>query len=1034
MQNDSHIPLQPDRDTELIFPHFALLKASAGSGKTHALAKRFVQFLLSDRIPHNGLNNLLAITFSNNAAREMKERILQWLKEVALEKPQAMDDIAGVVSLDRGALGGRAALLLDEILSDYGDFQVRTIDSFMATVLKASAIDFGYDPQFEIVMTMDPLAKYAFNLFLRRVRQGTAEGRFMEEMVDLLMENRPATASFLWDPSTEILGQVMGIYRKLSGRTETICIDDASPEMEEVRKMLRQAVGEMEKLITSSDLQRSRNSSYESIHEAVKTGRFADLLGKGMKNLPVTKPREARDKAAYERIAVRWDEIRIMVDNYHRVYAACYYYPYIRVYQNFVRLLEKVKKREGQVFIEDVNRMLAEYLRSEIVPDIYFRIGDVIFHYLIDEFQDTSPIQWANLLPLLENSCAQGGSVFVVGDAKQAIYGFREADYRIMKGCEKVSPFPSACLQVRELERNFRSREAVVSFGKKVFQEIVPSDPKYCYAAGQSGLLDYTQSALHEDTPGYAGYWLLERNDLDPPEKAKIHELLEELALRGYRYGDIGILTLRNDDVVAVSTWLNERDIPFLSYSSLDVRRRKVTGEVLALLTFLNAPLDDLAFATFVLGDIFGRALLRRGDDGFMEEFRDLCLKKRQTKRPLYKLFQEQFPHPWADYFEDLFNLSGYLPPYDLTVSVLKHFDVFGTFEGEEEASFAKILEVVSDFEGMGRNSLNDFVTFAQGDEEADWDLEIPQSSNAVKVMTVHKAKGLGFPVTILLLYGERNKGFGPILNSDGTQVRLLKVTKSMTPASEELAEIYAREELAARVNDLNTLYVGLSRAGRELYLIGVKGERDTFPFDLLPSGQHTSLGEKRATVDKPGETGDLMSGYHSPRSVVLAEPSPEGIIMAEEEKRRGRFMHRIFAHLPSEEFDLGEPDELIERAGKEEVIDYDLEETRRTVVGLLKDPRIASYLSGEGWEHIGVEQEYCDGAGQLFRMDRVVVGKDEAVVLDYKTGTEKGDQEKHVRQMKNYIKILADIYPDKAIKGLLVYMDREEVTEVGMS
>ena len=99
----------------------------------------------------------------------------------------------------------------------------------------------------------------------------------------------------------------------------------------------------------------------------------------------------------------------------------------------FQKPLDEVKKRQGKVFIEDINKRLSEYLRAEIVPDIYFRIGETIFHFLIDEFQDTSPIQWQNLFPLIENVLAQGGSLFVVGDTKQAIYGFRDADYTIMK-------------------------------------------------------------------------------------------------------------------------------------------------------------------------------------------------------------------------------------------------------------------------------------------------------------------------------------------------------------------------------------------------------------------------------------------------------------------------------------------------------------------------------------------------------------------------------------------------------------------------
>jgi ATP-dependent exoDNAse (exonuclease V) beta subunit len=136
-------------------------------------------------------------------------------------------------------------------------------------------------------------------------------------------------------------------------------------------------------------------------------------------------------------------------------------------------MIEVTKRRQGKIFIEDINRNLAEYLSAEMVPDVYFRIGETIFHFLIDEFQDTSPIQWRNLFPLLENSLSQQGSAFVVGDTKQAIYGFRDADYTIMKAFESRNPFPSAEYSVQELEVNYRSLQRILEFNDKVFKTLL---------------------------------------------------------------------------------------------------------------------------------------------------------------------------------------------------------------------------------------------------------------------------------------------------------------------------------------------------------------------------------------------------------------------------------------------------------------------------------------------------------------------------------------------------------------------------------
>src|SRR5208337_1338791 len=181
------------KDTDLKFPHFTVLKASAGSGKTHTLTERFVQFLLSGKVPRNSLRNMLAITFSNNAAKEMKERTLSRLKEVYFGDETKVRELSKITSLDIETMREKAGLLIGEILGSYSDFQVKTIDSFMTTVFKASAIDFGYNPDFDILMSNDSLMGYAFNLFMRSVKEGTTDAAHLGDVVDSLAEQKMAT-------------------------------------------------------------------------------------------------------------------------------------------------------------------------------------------------------------------------------------------------------------------------------------------------------------------------------------------------------------------------------------------------------------------------------------------------------------------------------------------------------------------------------------------------------------------------------------------------------------------------------------------------------------------------------------------------------------------------------------------------------------------------------------------------------------------------------------------------------------------------
>ncbi len=1022
-----------ENDAPLPFPHFTVLKASAGSGKTHALAQRFVRFLLSEHVPNNRLNNLLAITFSNNAAKEMKERIVDFLKKICLGDRETVSEFAASLSLPADELRGRAEETLEEILSNYSDFQVKTIDSFMTTVFKASALDFGYNPDFDILLANDSLTAYAFDLFLRKVRADTKESVFMNKIVDIIMDNRGGDSSYLWDPTEQILGEVKEIYRKLAATGKPASTVDYAPAMEEIRRDIRARAEELERMIGDSGLAISKASSFTSLISAVKAGRFPDLVGKGMKSLPVRKPGAGQNLDAYEAVVQKWQDLEASVAAYTKLYACAYYTPYLRAYEGFTDILEKAKRHEGKIFIEDVNKRLAEYLSREVVPDIYFRLGDVIFHYLIDEFQDTSPVQWHNLFPLLENSLSQQGSLFAVGDTKQAIYGFRDADYTIMRSVEEKNPFPSASHAVEELYVNYRSAGAVTRFARKVFQEMLPPVEGYGRAAKATGLLNYRQMVRkNREDEGFVETWLVERDDEEPSEKEKLAEILDDLLARGYRYSDIAILTDKNDDVVKVTTWLNERRTPFLSYSSLDIRRRKITGEIIALLSFLDSPPDDLAFATFILGDIFRAVLAKRGRQTDVERLHRLCFTNRdRDDRPLYKAFQEEMGDLWDEYFARPFTLSGYLPLYDLVVHVYNIFEVFGLFGKSEEAALTRVLEVVKDLEAKGgglRNFLDEGLDGEGG--EVDWNIAVPFGVDAVKVMTIHKSKGLGFPVVILLVYGDKNRGFRYIVQHQEDAVSLLRLTKRIIPVCEEFEERYAEEEMRERVNRINSLYVALTRASRELYVVGVKGERDYFPFVLFPIGR---FGQPPPSVSSGEPDESIVEAYHH-FFPLAGLPAGEQALRFRQ-KQRGDLVHRILASISYWEGGAGD-DELEEvvwracrEAGEGDAAAADLE---RTVREFLASEGVCEYFERRPGRTVMTEQEFADAAGHLFRMDRMILDEDRVAVLEYKTGADDGDEARHAAQMENYLRLAGEVYPDRRVEGLICYVDAKKVRRFG--
>lgn len=1044
--------LTPDR--ELSFPHYTILKASAGAGKTRALTDRYVQFILSEKLSFNHLRNILAITFSNNAAREMKERILARLKKLFFRDPETISDFLELLTLSPEELSLKAKNAIEEILNNYSDFQVKTIDSFMSTLFKAGATDFGYPPDFEIVMNNDDLLRYSFDLYLRTLRDGTPEAEWLKEVVDRISESRGSNSAYPWDPYYELLKRLRDIYSEESALLKGLDLDqDLEKKRAEIENYLSSLIEEIVRVVNSSGLERKRSEIFDQFLYMLQNRDYKLLLEKGIKNIPVKK---VKDNPAYEYIVTLWNKLIELVSQYAWCYAGLYFQPYLEVFKKFKAELNRVKLAEGKVFMEDINKTLSEYIEKIGIPEIYFRLGERFYHFLIDEFQDTSHIQWANLFPLIENALSSGGSLFVVGDTKQSIYGFRKADYRIMKQLETEEVFPSAAKELRVLDINFRSGEQIVRFNEKIFKEIISRQEGLREAASLSGLTDYNQNA-HENNMdrGYVKIKGFERGDLEGI-KDYILILIDTLISRGYQYRDIAILAFKNDEVIEMTRWLNERNIPLISFSNLDVRKRKVTDEIIHLLNFLDSPINNFSFAVFISGTLYKRYLQNIDGEPACVDIGRFLFRHREDK-VLYKEFQKDFPHLWKRDFGNLFRLTGYLPLYELMTICLSTFRVFDIML-EEEATFIKILELVRSFENSGYSSIKNFMEFlaSRGEDDKIWNISLPSSFNAVKLMTVHKAKGLQFPVTVVYLNrSERTSTPEYYIYETPRGTCFLKINKELEDRSEFLKGIkdsYSRDKLTS---ELNTLYVAFTRAERELYIVGTMKD-GKFPYGIpLNQDNEFIMGTEPDTPGFP-QSEHENSAYGKDLEDFLTEPSlfpvyREGAesldlrhyYMATDfpvdrtdvhfvEKQRGEFIHSVLAsieYVHERLFEELKP--FVERLNQEHPGSIPYHEIVSIVRGLLNS-ELNKYFTKRDGRTVKNEFSLTDRSGNVYRPDRIVIDPDTVTVIDYKTGipTDELTQE-HTEQILHYKRILQDIYPSHLIQGFLYYIDTNEVLQV---
>jgi len=1083
------------KDEEINFPEFILLRASAGTGKTHALTLRYTQFLLSEKIKNNSLSQILAITFTRNAAREMKLRIINWLKECYFEsRPETIEQIMELVNLKREELKPRAERVLEEILSNYTDFQVMTIDSFMADIFKASALELGVNPDFEITLDTTPVINYAFSRLLRRVRANSPEGNLMLEISDTLREWRNSEASFVWDPSAELFSTFVEFYRRLEASNRRPLVRDlqsSREELQQAEKNWRAGLENLKAFLKKTCLVRNERSV---ILKRLISDRVNDWLDCSFKTLPVKKPASPKLLAEYKIAEELCSDLESKLNRYKEIYARNYFQPHLQVYHELLELLQLVQKEKGLVFLEDIQRQLSDYLEQGVVPDIYFCLGSSIYHFLIDEFQDTSPLQWQNLRPLIENALSQGGSLFIVGDTKQAIYGFREADYQIMADfISNRQSFPSVKTEVKELQINRRSHKNILEFIACLFPkgiEKLPEDNSFLAnlkKAGQkSGLNNFTclpaNEGWEEKDGGYVEMAILakppknllseaeEKQEEDNfssaeeieteaeerPEKKKLQELILELVNRGYHYSELAILTYKNQTVAEVAAWLNEKGIPFVPFSSLDIRERPLIREILSFLQFLDFPLDDLNFSIFLYGQLFSKALLIDHQDINTNKLKEFVIEARLNPRtknyPLYTLIRDGFPQVWEKYLEPFFKSAGYYPLYDLVSQIYRTFRPLILFP-DEEAALIKLLEVIKLFEGQGKSNLREFIKFSAGtvDNESTWTVDVPEEIPAVRIMTIHKAKGLGFPVVILLIYPEKPLYPAFYLSDTGEKdgarsiVEVLRLNKNLTAVNENLKETYEEYELKDKVNRLNTLYVALTRARKELYIIGSTTRTKSYPFNFLEASGFSLNDKYQSQPFKPGlgkKEGKTSQEKAAQRQKTELKVWLSGLATAVSprfslnyyEQKKGQLLHLFLQEI---EYLDGPPESLISKMISslplKEFSDSQIKEAAEILKKFFSYPEINKYFAPASGRCILREKELVNSKGELFRADRLIIDPEMVTLIDFKTSYPEEAEiiEQYKKQITNYKKILKEIYPQKKVKAVLIYIDQGYVEEV---
>jgi ATP-dependent exoDNAse (exonuclease V) beta subunit len=1038
-----------DTDIGLCFPQVIVVEASAGSGKTYELAKRYLQLLInpafsSDHIP---LRGILAITFTNKATVEMKERILEFLKKIALDgfsNKEEEADIFEALGADKPEAKRKALALMDTIIQHYNFFQVQTIDSFVNALLLGCALNIDRSASFVIKKQYAHHLSYCLDLVIEEASTDTDVLHCLEDFLQhyLFVENRKG-----WFPREDILGLIIALFQ-LSNKYGKLFREHTgkSQDIIKIKKALFARIGAQIAADFPEGMNKTARKSIENFIEKGDDIFEIRCLPTAFQSgfVPMNKNKKCSSDYQKKWAGIHRDLCRLIELESHVAYN-----PYVRLFHRLIAFSQLVSKKEDILFLEELNRKARLLFTEEgiTLAELYYRLATRFKHYLIDEFQDTSALQWRNLNGMVEEALSSGGSLFYVGDKKQAIYRFRGGEVGLFDSVKHE--FSQFNVIPRHLTKNRRSQKEIVEFNNRVFSrenllKALKNSPISRELESEEARLaivdifrDSIQDYKHDYTGGYVRVERIQhknQKERDEIMRPKLIALLQELRDRDrFKYEDIAILTRDNSEVELITSWFLEEGIPVESEKTLNVAENYLVKEIIALLKFLRSPIDDLCFAAFILGDIFSRAsgltqtrlrefLFRMHKAGFF-----------QDNKALYRAFAEEFSRQWAEYIEPFFQNVGFVSSYELLSAIYQRLGIMENFR-ESRAFFMKLLELAktqeSEYVGLG-----EFLEYL-GEAPAE-DLYVKVTHGAsVRILTIHKSKGLEFPVVIIpFLRMDISGETGPwgtksyVENQADPDISLVRIIKDYLPYSDKLKAIWRRDYQKACIDELNAMYVACTRAEYELYIFipqrsgaGKNIARFFIPEDIAERGirQKYVLRKKESQPPLveigPSEYRDwigmLKNEFVKPLEIKNREKILEGTVF-----------HAILARIGN--CAGKDAREMLKKAMEAVRIQYpsleNLHIYEEKVQRLMEKEALKDIFYAPGAD-VFCEKEIANAFGDTKRIDRLILRKNQVWIVDYKSS--RSESSADAEQVAEYTEIVKGIYPDRSVRGFLVYLD----------
>lgn len=1040
--------------------NFVVYKSSAGSGKTFTLVKEYLRLALYDekKLSYN-YKRILAVTFTNKAASEMKGRVIEALNQLADNEklPYVGQLLCDEMSIAPEELKRRSRFVLGQILHHYSDFSIGTIDSFTHKIVKTFAHDLKLPVNFNIEMDTQGFYEKVIASLFNKIGEDEYISKLLKEYALTRAQDNAA-----WDPEQQIQEFSKLLLKEHSGEYVEQLKKFSAEELETFRKQfldftkhykttLKTGAQKAIDLIAKNKLGDNdfhyKASGPQSFFkkcldnsvtlENVEKGRLIDALSSGKWANDGSINKETVNTISPDLHAIATELVNFIKEQ-HGYFSLCellskQMYP-LMLLKKIEEISMEQKQEERLVFISEFNQKISEIINNEPTPFIYERLGERYQHYLLDEFQDTSSLQWLNILPLLDNSLSNGWFNLIVGDGKQSIYRWRNANVKQFASLPQIeNKAESHTIEERAqslkrnfsgkvLDTNFRSLKTIVEFNNSLFASL--SDK--LLSPVSKPIYENQSQLIRNPGIGYVNIQLgkMERDELDLFTCNTIRDQINKALADGFDYKDICILSRKNDQGNTIANYLVEQKIPVVSSDSLLLKNNFEINTIVSYLSYL-VNRQDIISAGAVINYLFQAQRITG------KEYH-LYLDQLSKGHSLFEIFK-LCGIGLAEGDLSLNNL------FDNCIEIVRALDL--NKNGYHYIRF--FLDEVNEFQVLKNSTISAFFEWWKSRSNRA-SMIIPENTNAVRIMTIHASKGLEFPVVIVPYCNWQVYRAG----DNWVKVRNEKVELPVTVVNltKKVSESGFEQELKTEQQDqvldnLNLLYVAFTRAVERLHVIATsiqtsKGESTSDWINEFMAAHYTASRENFYEIGIPSH----KQLEHSANSLADYELEPldfttnkntirikasylNNNMHVEEAKQQGILIHWLLSKMKT----ISDIEQALQSALLEGLISKEeIPELGRKLTEIINHPEL-NYFFQPGLI-CKLEAELVTQNGELLRPDRIIFNPGETILIDYKTGKE--NDKAYFRQLYKYESaLLAMGYTN--IKKLLVYVDQMKVIPV---